>query len=78
MVQGSIDYTLPVSYDWISNTTDFATGSASAKSTQVPKVLEMAYTKSITKDWTLNTSSRYTFNENDNILTANIGVAYTW
>ena len=78
VVQGSIDYTLPVSYDWISNTTDFATGSASAKSTQVPKVLEMAYTKSITKDWTLNTSSRYTFNENDNILTANIGVAYTW
>jgi len=78
VIHGSIDYTVPVSYDWISDSTNFASGSSSAVSTQTPMVLEMSYAKQLNEDWSINTGSRYTFVENDNILTANLGVSYTW
>lgn len=78
VVDGSLNYSLPTKYDWTNGTTQFTNSSASAKSSQVPKVVELAYSKDITQSWNLTTSSRYTFNENDSILTANIGVGYTW
>jgi uncharacterized protein YaiE (UPF0345 family) len=78
IVQGSINYNLPTSYDWQTDTTEFTSGSASAQSSQTPKVIELAYNKQLTQSWNFNTNSRYTFVGNDNILTANIGVEYTW
>ena len=78
IVQGSINYNLPTSYDWQTDTTEFTSGSASAQSSQTPKVIELAYNKQLTQSWNFNTNSRYTFVSNDNILTANIGVEYTW
>ena len=78
IVQGSINYNLPTSYDWQTDTTEFTSGTTSAQSSQTPKVIELAYNKQLTQSWNFNTNSRYTFVGNDNILTANIGVEYTW
>jgi subtilisin family serine protease/uncharacterized protein YaiE (UPF0345 family) len=78
VIDGSLNYSLPTSYDWTTGTTQFTSGNASAKSSQVPKVVELAYSKNITKSWNFTTSSRYTFTNDDNILTANMGIEYKW
>ena len=78
VVDGDINYTLPTAYNWTDNSTTFTSGSASAKSSEVPKVVELAYSKQLSESWNFSASSRYTFVEDNDLMTANLGVKYVW
>lgn len=73
---GSINYSIPTSYDWETNSTSFTKASEPLKSSNAPMVLEMFYNKKLNKNWDLSSGIRYTSLNNDEILSMNFNIKF--
>ena len=69
---GSINYNIPTSYEWSTNTTQFTSLASSVKSSNSPVVIEMNYSKELFNDCNMNTGTRYTYLDDSSILSMNI------
>jgi len=76
ITHGGFKYHVPTEYDWISNTTNFTSGSADATTKDIPYVAELDYKHNFTDNLSMNSGARYTTTRQDNIFSIQLGVQY--
>ena len=76
IIEGNFNYMVPTQYDWISNTTNFTSGSADVSTHDIPYVAELDYQHDFTDNVSLDSNVRYTTTRQDNIFSIQLGVTY--
>jgi hypothetical protein len=76
ITNGGFHYSVPTSYDWTNNTTNFTSGTADASTQDIPYVAELDFNQNITSNLFFNSGVRYTTTRQNNLISLQLGVNY--
>jgi hypothetical protein len=76
IIDGGFNYSVPTSYNWVTDTTNFTNGSADAKSNDVPRVFELDFVHQFTDNLTFDSSFRHTNTRQDDETSVQFNLKY--